>query len=223
MSSDREVDVKRFILIAPVLALAVFAADARAQVQGQYTGAEVLPAGTHLFGGYLDASSDVVGLMAQLRLSFYPGVDFGFQGGPARISQGGTSRGLLRLGTDLKVTAHHAAPGANYELAMGGALGVETGDNYNLLSLGPSVVVSTRVRSGGAASAGGFAPYAGAMLMFTNVDAGSRSETGFSVPLRLGAEFQASPAARVTAEAVLRIADKFRDHAAFNVGVNLPF
>ena len=218
--------MKRFSLIAPVLALAVFAAGARAQVHGQYAGADVLPAGTHLFGGYLDVSSNVVGLMAQLRLSFYPGVDFGFQGGPARINQDGTSRGLLRLGTDLKVTAHHAASGPNYELALGGALGVETGDNYSLLSLGPAAVVSTHVRAGGAggaARASGFAPYAGVMLLFTNVDAGVSSETGFSVPVRLGAEFQATPAARLTAELVLRIADKFRDHAAFNVGVNLPF
>jgi hypothetical protein len=216
--------VKRIPFIAPFLALLVFAGGAHAQVLGQYAGAQVLPAGSHLFGGYLDVSSNVVGLMAQLRLSFYPGVDFGFQGGASRLSQDGSSRGTLRLGTDLKITAHHAAPGANYELALGGALGVETGDNYSQVAIGPSLVVSTRVHSASDASAsGGFSPYAGAMILFTSVDSGPSNDTGFSVPVRLGAEFQATPAARFTAEVVLRIADNFRDTAAFNVGVNLPF
>lgn len=210
----------RWIRFSAALALVCLAPAALAQVQGQYTGAEVVAAGSHLFGGYLDVSSDMVGLTAQLRLSFYPGVDFGFQGGPSRLSQGGTSSGLLRLGTDLKVSAHHATPGANYDLAFGGALAVETGDNFHLLSLGPSGIVSTHVRSG---ASGGFAPYAGLMLLFTNLDRVSRSETGFSAPLRLGAEFAATPGTRITAEVVVRIADRFRDRAAFNVGVNLPF
>ena len=77
--------------------------------------------------------------------------------------------------------------------------------------------------SGESSGSSGFSPYVGAMILFTNVDTGPNSDTGFSVPVRLGAEFQATPAARFTAEVVLRIADSFRDDAAFNVGVNLPF
>ena len=53
--------MKRIPFTAPILALLVFAGGAHAQVLGQYTGAQVLPAGTHLFGGYLDVSSNVVG------------------------------------------------------------------------------------------------------------------------------------------------------------------
>jgi hypothetical protein len=218
-----EVEVRRFLRIAPLIALVFLPPLARAQVYGQYTGAPVLGSGGHQFGGYLDVSSKVVGLMAQLRLSFYPGVDFGFEGGPARITQSGASRGLLRLGTDIKVNAHHAASGANYDLSFGGALGVETGDNYNLLSLGPEAVISSPARANGPNGSGAVTPYAGVMLLFTNRSAGSLNDNGFSVPVRLGAEITATPGARISAEVVLRAADKFRDHAGFNVGVNLPF
>ena len=212
--------MKHFARTAFALGLVLAATPAQAQVAGQYTAAPPLAAGSHLFGGYLDVSSNVVGLMAQLRLSFYPGVDFGFQGGPARVNMDGASRGIIRLGTDVKIAAHHAVPGAMFDLSIGGELGVENGDNYSLVSLGPDLVASTIVRSG---SSGGFTPYAGLSLLFTNIDVGVRNETNFSVPLRLGAEFNATPAARIAVEVQLRIADNFRDSAGLNVGVNVPF
>src|SRR5258705_6644118 len=66
-----------------VAALFCGSGAAFAQVPGQFTGAEILPVNAHMYGGYLVASNNVVGGLAQLRLSFYPGVDFGFQGGLA--------------------------------------------------------------------------------------------------------------------------------------------
>jgi hypothetical protein len=70
---------------------------------------------------------------------------------------------------------------------------------------------------------GGITPFVGAALLFTNIDVGTRSETDFSVPLRLGAEFSATPAARLVFEVDIRMGDSFRDNASVNVGVNAPF
>jgi hypothetical protein len=180
----------------------------------------VLPVNAHLFGGYLDVSDHVVGLMAQLRLSFYPGVDFGFQGGPSRIDIGGATRGTIRLGTDLKIAIRHAAPEQPLDFSLGGCLGVETGDNFSLFSLGPAAVVSHAFRSG---QTGGLTPYAGATLLFTNIDVGSLSESDLSVPIRLGTEIDASPGLRIVAEVQVRAGDDFRDKTVFSVGLNAPF
>ena len=78
---DRECVVKGLRLLGLLLVLLAAPVTAGAQVFGQYMGAEIVPVGGHLFGGYLQASQDQLGLLGQLRLSFYPGVDFGFHGG----------------------------------------------------------------------------------------------------------------------------------------------
>ncbi|MBI1798769.1 MAG: hypothetical protein HYR73_03695 [Candidatus Eisenbacteria bacterium] len=212
--------MKTLIRLAAVFLTLATAGSALAQATGQYTGAEVLPAGSHLFGGYLDASNDVVGLIAQLRLSFYPGVDFGFQGGPARISDGGSTRGTVRLGTDFKVAAHRARADAPLDVAMGGMLAVETGDNFSVLSLGPTVVVSRGFHSD---RPGGVTPYASASLLYSNIDAPSQNGSDVSCPLRFGAEIIATPLAKIVVEVEFRLADDFRDPTNFIVGVNLPF
>ena len=209
-----------YALSLAALAAAGAVTPARAQVTGQYTGAQLLGAGGHLFGGYLDVSSNVVGLMAQLRLSFYPGVEFGFQGGPARNDDTGSSRGTVRLGTDVRFATLESAKGSPVDLALGGELGTENGDNYSVISLGPTGVISKVVRQN---ASGGIVPYVGLAILYSNIDVGSRSDTDVSVPLRLGTEFSATPGARLTAEVQLRMGDNFRDTASFNVGVNMPF
>lgn len=206
--------------IYALLAALLAAAPARAQITGQYTGAKLLEPGTHLFGGYLDVSSNVVGLMAQLRMSFYPGVEFGFQGGPARNDDTGSSRGTIRLGTDVRFSTLRVSDGAPFDLAIGGELGTENGDNYSVIALGPTAVLSRVARSN---SSGGITPYAGLALLYSNIDVGSNSDTDFSVPLRLGAEFSATPGMRLVTEVQIRIGDGFRDNASINVGVNAPF
>ena len=115
------------------------ARPAESQVFGQYTGAEVVPVNSHLFGGYVHASQDFLGLLAQLRLSFYSDVDFGFQGGLTRISLTGGDVTSLRVGADLKAHVAHSSSG---DLAIGGALGIETGDHLHILTIGPTAVVS---------------------------------------------------------------------------------
>lgn len=210
------------LLPAAVLAAALAAAPgiARAQAPGQFTGAEILPVNGHLFGGYLVASNNVVGGLAQLRLSFYPGVDFGFQGGLSRLNYAGGDRTSLRLGTDIKVRVRAASADFPYDVALGGALGVETGDDINNLSVGPMGVIS---RSFGQTPTGGFITYGGAGLAFSSIDASGLKETNLTVPLRLGAIFKVAPGLQLVSEIQFLVADDFNDDVSFTVGVNLPF
>lgn len=206
------------LAIAAALALAS-APAARAQVWGQYTGAETVPMNGHAFGAYLNASDNVVGLSAQLRLSFYPNVDFGFLGGLDRVNYGDDHRTILRLGTDFKVGAARRADGAPFDLGVGGALGVESGDDWQLISVGPQAVASRLV--GGPER--GATLYLGAAFLFTNIDVGDNSSSDFSVPLRGGAEWRVAPDVRLTGELQLRLGDDFNDDVGFSLGVNLPF
>lgn len=193
---------------------------ALAQIPGQFAGAEVLPVNGHVFGAYLVASNNVIGGLAQLRLSFYPGIDFGFQGGLARINYAGGDRTTLRLGTDVKVRVRAATEDSPYDIAVGGALGVETGDDLNNLSVGPVAVVS---RSFARTTAGGFTTYAGLGATFSSIDAGKLKETNLTVPLRLGAIFKAAPGIHLVSEIQFLVGDDFNDDVTLTAGVNLPF
>ncbi len=200
--------------------LAAIAGAARAQAPGQYTGAEVLPVNGHMFGAYLVASNNVVGGLAQLRLSFYPGVDFGFQGGLNRLNYVGGDRTTLKLGTDLKVRLRSAAETFPFDVAAGAALGVETGDDLSNLAVGPVGVIS---RSFGGPQSVGFSAYGGAGVMFSSVHAGKLKETNLTVPLRLGAIFRAAPGLHLMTEIQFLVGDDFNDDVSFTAGVNMPF
>ena len=226
--STRRLNVKKLPLLA--LLLAGLVPSAHAQVFGQYTPAGILPVNSRLGGAYVDFSENAVGLLAQLRLSFYPNVDFGFQGGLSRLDlethsketdTWQTSRKTsLRLATDVRFGVARASASQPVDLAVGGGLGVETSDNYTLLRLGPSVVASRSFTFSNNASV---APYAGLMLLFSSQSLGGESATDFSLPARLGAELRSIPGVSLTAEIQLRIADDFYDHTGFSAGVNLPF
>jgi hypothetical protein len=211
-------NVKKLLLLA--LLLAGVAPATHAQVFGQYTPAGILPVNSHLGGAYVDFSENAVGLMAQLRLSFYPNVDFGFQGGLSRLDLGSTTKTSLRLATDVRFGVAQASAGRPLDIAAGAGLGVETGDNYTLLRLGPSAVASHTFTFSNNSSC---APYVGLMLLFSSQSHGGESTTDFSLPVRLGAELKAIPGVSLTAELQLRIADDFYDHTGFSAGVNLPF
>jgi hypothetical protein len=199
--------------------LAIPAASS-AQVFGQFTSAPTIPVNTRLFGGYLQSSSNVLGLLAQLRLSFYPDVDFGFQGGFARQSLESGDRTTLRLATDLKYQMLHATTAAPYSISVGGGLGVEAGDSWNVISLGPCVVGS---RSFTGSDALGFTPFVSAGLLFTNINVESLNESDFSMPLRLGSELRMNSQITLTAELQFRVSDDFNDDTGFSVGVSSPF
>lgn len=200
-------------------------APARAQLPGTYTGAATLPVNGHCFGAYVPMSSHQVGLLSQLRLSFFPGVDFGFQGGLERLDHTAGSRTLVRLGTDVKVLTSKARPDFPYDLALGGALGVLNGDHYGALTLGPTGVMSRTWRAG---QPGELTPYAGLGFAFTSINdtrtgSGTSSKTDFWVPLRLGGEIGLSTMARLVAEIEIRMGQEGGDDAGFVIGANVPF
>jgi len=172
---------------------------------------------SRLAGAYVDFSENAAGLLGQLRLSFYPNIDFGFQGGLSRLDTGSSTKTTLRLGGDVRFGAGKVLTGFPLDLAIGAGLGVETGDEYTVLRFGPSVVASRALGNSPLTA------YAGAMLCFASVDIADNNETDFSVPLRLGAELRAIPGVRVSAEIQLAVGDDFQDDVAFAAGVNLPF
>ncbi len=174
----------------------------------------------HVFGGYVNASQNVVGLMAQLRLSFYPNVDFGFQGGLSRINVSESKdRTVLRMATDVKFLVAKASETRRFDLALDGAVGVESGDNYQVIALGPSLVGS---RTFGSATSG-VTPFASIGLLFSNIDVADQRTTDMSVPLRGGAEWRVAPGVALTAEIQVRLGDDFNDDVGFSGGVHLPF
>lgn len=207
------------MITACALALAIPGA-ARAQTFGQFTGATPLAVNAHMFGAYLQSSQNVLGLLGQLRLSFYPGVDFGFDGGFARQDFKGGNRTTLRLGTDLKYQV--MAPTADYPFALsiGGALSVETGDNFSLLYVGPTVVGSRTFPGNGNLS---FTPFVGSGLLFSRFDSGDISNSDVSIPLNIGSEIHFNPQITFTGELQLKISDDFGDDVGFSVGINSPF
>ncbi len=211
----------------PVAALAVLAAllavpPASAQVFGQYTGGAVVPPEGRMFGAYLNLSEHVVGGLAQLRLSFYPSLDFGFQGGLSRIDPGpgSTTRTVLRLGTDLRWQLGTQDPTMPVDLAAGACLGVETADNFKVITLGPSVVAS---RTLGGPEGATFVPYGSVGMLFASRDAFGVNDSDISVPFRLGLEARLAPEFRLIAELQLYLADRYNDDVGFVTGVNLPF
>lgn len=207
------------IRLAVIAALLFAASAAHAQLPSTYSGAAVLPVNTHVFGAYVPLSSNAVGALAQLRLSFLPGVDFGFQGGLSRLDRSAGSKTLIRLGTDVKVVLSHASDARPLDMAIGGGLGVFAGDNYNLLSIGPTFVVSRTWQSGSTS----FTPYAGAGLAITTINVGNVNDNDFAIPLRFGAELGISQAARLVGEFTTKVGSDFGDDSEFALGVNLPF
>lgn len=205
--------MRSLVLLAAAL---VPTSAAQAQVQGQFTGAEPVPVSGHLFGAYLHASENFFGLLAQLRLSFYPDLDFGFQGGLTRVEVGTEDFTTVRVGGDLRYLVMRDRP---LDVAIGGTLGVETGDDISVLTLGPSVVLSRTFQIG----AGGVTPYGSMGIFFSNADVLGSQSADFSVPFRFGAEFRLSPEVRLIGELQLRASDNVNDDVGFATGVNLPF
>lgn len=203
-----------------VVSFLVCADASQAQVFGQFTGAGTLPVNGRMFGAYAHSSENLAGLLAQLRLSFYPNVDFGFQGGIARQDFAGGSKTTIRLGADLKFGVRQ--PDASFPLAVaaGADLGVETGDSYTMLTVGPTLVASRDFAVG---QNGGITPYAGIGLAFKRIDVDSHNDTDVSVPLRLGSEFQLTPQLKLAIELQLHMADSFNDNVGLAAGANLPF
>lgn len=206
-----------------VLALAagmLHAGAARAQVFGQYGGARPLGVNARLFGAYASFTESESELMGQLRLSFYPNVDFGFQGGLSRVSVADRSRTSVKIGGDFKALAVRSGESFPADLSLGAAIGISSAEDFTLLGVGPSVVVSRTLGSNGAT----LTPYLGALLLFTRADIDEASnDTDVSLPLRFGAEYAPNPDLRLLLELQVSVSDQVNDDLKLVLGANFPF
>jgi hypothetical protein len=210
----------RKILIGVAAASLVACGIARAQSPGPFTTAQILPVNGHVAGGYLQTSDSEIGLLSQLRLSFYPGVDFGFQGGFSRLDDGSSNMGVLRIGADVRFGVARTSQGSKVDFALGGGFGVDVGDSYTLLTVGPTAYASVPFSVGSSST---LSPYAVTGISFNHGSVSDVNHNDFTVPINLGLEFRPSTAMALALELQLRPADRFRDDVGLAFGVNLPF
>lgn len=211
--------MKKFTLLIVALAAGMLQANASgAQVFGQFGGATPLGVNARLFGAYGSFTESESELLAQLRLSFYPNVDFGFQGGLSRVSVLDRSRTSVKVGGDFKALVVRGE-GSPFDLSLGGAIGISSAEDFTLLSIGPGLVVSRKFGTGGAS----VTPYAGAMLLFTRADLDNENDTDVSLPLRFGAEYAPNPDLRLLLELQVAASDQVNDDLKLTLGANFPF
>ena len=208
--------MKRFLLTAALLAGSV--APAGAQIHGSLSEARVVPVNGRLGGTYLQFDQSSATLSGQLRLSFYPNLDFGFQGGLSRIDLGHNTRTSVRLGGDFRGQLATQGPAFPVNVSLGGAIGVESADDFTILSVGPQVVVSRSLDPSDK-----WVVYGGASLLLSRFDVASSRDTDTSFPVRAGMEFRPNPSLRVLVEGQLAVSDAVRDDASFTLGVLFPF
>jgi hypothetical protein len=213
--------VKRIALAASVAgALLVFACPAQSQSLGQFTGAAPLPMNSHVFGTYVDANSHEVGFVTMLRLSFYPDMDFGFQGGLKRLDYVDGSSNALRLGADFKVAAARTRSGFPVDLSYGAGLGVDTGDNLSVLTMGPMAIASRAYPMG---NSGSIEPYASLGVAYASINTSGRDDTGIQWPFRLGAEYRFAPDLRFVMELREAYGTHFGDQSSWAIGTTFAF
>ena len=125
--------MKRYLL---ALALcATTAMPAAAQIHGAFSEATIVPVNGRLGGAYLQFDASSATLQGQLRLSFYPKLDFGFNGGLSRIDFGGNTRTSVRLGGDFRGQVVAQGEGSPLNVTLGGAIGGIGGFNFGGLGI----------------------------------------------------------------------------------------
>ena len=201
-------------------ALLICACPAHSQSLGQFTGAAPLPLNGHSFGTYVDASSHEVGFVTQLRLSLYPDVDFGFQGGLKRLDYFDADGTALLLGTDFKVAALRMRSGFPLDVSFGAGLGVDTGDNLSILTMGPMVIAS---RGYAAGTTGTIEPYASLGMAYASINTTGQDDTGIQFPLRLGLEYRFAPDLRFAMELQQYYGTHYGDRGSFSLGTTFRF
>ena len=208
--------MKRFILAASLIACAV--GPAGAQVHGALSEARVVPVNSRLGGAYLQFDQSSATLSGQLRMSFYPSFDFGFQGGLSRIDLGGNTRTSVRLGGDFRGQVASQGPSFPLNVSLGGAIDVESADNFTILSVGPQIAFSRSLDPSGK-----WIGYGGASLLVSRYEAGNSRDNDTSFPVRAGMEFRPTPDLRLMGEMQLAVSDAIRDDVSFTFGVLFPF
>ena len=200
--------------------LLVGAAPASAQLYGQMTGATPLAVDQRQFGACVAFTRSELEMLGQLRMSFYPNVDFGVHGGLTRVDLGTRSRTAVEMGGDIKTLVHARSERFPADLALGAAIGTTSAEDFDLLSVGPLAVASRTYPVGTNAS---LTPYVGAVLLFTRADLKTGNLTDVSLPLRFGLQYQPSADFRLVAELQEAVSDNINDDLKFVLGANFPF
>lgn len=211
----------KHIVFVTVLSLAVVS-PAAAQVNGAFSEARVVPVDGRLGGVYLQFDPHSATLQGQLRLSFYDGLDFGFNGGLSRLNVNHVTRTSLRIGGDFRGQVATQGVQSPVTVSLGAAIGVETADSFNQLSIGPQMTVSRTLD--GAAHWIGYGSVA--LLVSRNetpTSIGSSKFNDTSFPVRAGVEYHPNPDLRMLAEVQVGISDEFRDDKSVTLGVLFPF
>ena len=209
--------MKRLLACAAV-SFALAASPALAQVHGIFNDAKVVPVNGHLGGAYLQFDKSSASLMGQLRLSFFPNLDFGFVGGLSRLDINDDTKSSVRLATDFR--GQIATQSANFPLniTLGAALGVETADGFTLLSVGPTAAVSRELDA-----AKQWEAYGGASILMSRSEIDGGRDTDTSLPLRFGLQYSPNPDIRILSEMQFAVSDAINDDFSFTVGVLFPF
>jgi opacity protein-like surface antigen len=210
--------VKRLHAAGLAAALTCAASPALAQVYGILNDAKVVPMNGHLGGGYLQFDKSSASLMGQLRLSFYPNLDFGFTGGLSRLDIEDDTKSSVRLATDFRGQISTQSANFPVSITLGAALGVESADGYSLLSVGPTAAVSRVLDQANQWTASG-----GASLLISRSEISGDRNTDTALPLRLGLQYAPNPDIRILSEAQLAVSDEIRDDFSFTLGVLFPF
>jgi hypothetical protein len=210
--------VKRYILAATLL-LAAAARPAGAQVHGVLCDASVLPVNTRLGGTYLQLDQSSATLSGQLRMSFYPNFDFGFQGGLSRVELGSNPQQTsVRLGGDFRGQVAKQSSSFPLNISLGAGLDVESADGFTILSVGPQVALSRALGSDDK-----WIAYGGASLLLSRYESGPTRDNDTSFPVRAGMEFRPTADLRLIGEMQVAISDAIRDDVSFTFGALFPF
>lgn len=214
--------MKRLLASCAALVAIACARPAPAQVAGQLEGAVPIAVDAHVFGGYVALAQHQAALLCQLRLSFYPGVDFGFQGALHRYDAdgGGASRTAVELGGDVRTLVVRRGASAPFDISLGGAIQLSSADHRNVLGVGPTLAAGRSYTFTGGSQ---LSPYFGFALLYTRSDAGGVNATDLSLPLRFGLEYQPSAIFRLVSEVQLPLSDPQGVHPKVLLGANFPF
>ena len=205
------------LIAAPAL---LFPLRSHAQTFGMFTGGSVLPMNGKALTGAIEFSGDLFAPMGQLRLSFQPNMDFGFQGGLGFYNFDGNDQTSVRLGADFKAKVASQDAEFAVDIVLGAGIGIENADDLNVLRIGPSVVASRAIGSLEDPKA---RPFIGAQILFERDDIGDENESGIMVPFHLGSEFRLGQGLKLCGEFQFRVGNEFGDDWAFTTGITTDF
>jgi len=213
--------VKLLLASCAALIAVACARPARAQVAGQLGGAVPIAVNGHVFGGYVALAKHQALALCQLRLSFYPGVDFGFQGGLHRYDgDGGASSTAVELGGDVRTLVARRSASAPLDVSLGGAIQLGNSDHRSVLAVGPTIAIGRSYTYTGGSE---LSPYFGAAVLYARSDVNAVSSTDLSFPLRTGLEYRPNADVRLVVELQVPFSDPQGTHPKLLLGANFPF